>query len=166
MYPMHTRKSRQWWLLLGLAALWLLGSAAGATAQTAVPHEPMTPAATGPQSPPGDQAVAALDTYQGTPVGFTADGQPFRGNPNAPLTLVEYSDYLCPFCELYFRQTLPALLEKHIHMGQVQFVLHDLPLASLHPTAPRGATAAMCVAEQGATRFWQMHDALFQAQQE
>jgi protein-disulfide isomerase len=118
----------------------------------------------GAQSPPREQAGAALDTYQGTPVGFTADGLPFRGDPNAPLTLVEYSDYLCPFCARYFVQTLPALLEKYGRPGQVKFVFHDFPLASLHPTAPRGHAAAMCVAEQGPSRFWQMHDALFQAQ--
>ena len=110
--------------------------------------------------------VEALETYQGTPVGFTADGFPYRGNPTAPLTLVEYSDYLCPFCGGYFRQTQPGLLEKHGRSGQVQFVFHDFPLAALHPPAPKGAAAANCVAEQGATRFWQMHDALFQAQQE
>src|SRR4030095_4536934 len=101
-----------------------------------------------------------------TPVGFTADGRPFRGKADAPLTLVEYTDYLCPFCERYFRQTLPTLLEKYGRTGQVKFVVRDFPLASLHPTAPRGATATRCAAEQGATRFWQMHDTLFQAQQQ
>lgn len=142
------RKVGPWWILISLAALSLISNAAGAA------------------SPPRDQEVAAVETYQGTPVGFTADGHPFRGNPNAPLTLVEYSDYLCPFCEAYFRQTLPALLERYGRTGQVKFILHDFPLASLHPTAPRGAKAAMCVAEQGAPRFWQMHDALFQAQRQ
>jgi protein-disulfide isomerase len=48
------------------------------------------------QGPPPVQKVAAIETYQGTPVGFTADGHPYRGKPDAPLTLVEYTDYLCP----------------------------------------------------------------------
>ena len=150
---MHLKRpklGRPAWSLLSLAGLWLLCSANGAAAQ----------------GPPRVQKAAAVETYQGTPVGFTADGHPFRGNPDAPLTLVEYTDYLCPFCERYFSQTLPALLEKYVRTGQVKFVVHDFPLASLHPTAPRGATAALCVAEQGATRFWQMHDALLQAQQQ
>jgi protein-disulfide isomerase len=138
------------WSLLVLAGLWLLCGAIGAAAQ----------------GPSRVQKVAAVETYQGTPVGFTADGHPFRGKPDAPLTLIEYTDYLCPFCERYFSQTLPALLEKYVRTGHVKFVVHDFPLASLHPTAPRGATATLCVAEQGATRFWQMHDALFQAQQQ
>jgi hypothetical protein len=92
MHSRHPRNGRSWWILLSLAALWLISSAAGAASQTAVNTETMHPAGTGGQSPPRDQEVGALDTYQGTPVGFTADGHPFRGNPNAPLILVEYSD--------------------------------------------------------------------------
>jgi hypothetical protein len=48
----------------------------------------------------------------------------------------EYTDYLCPFCERYFSHTMPALLEIYVRTGQVKFVVHDFPLASLHPTAP------------------------------
>ena len=94
------------------------------------------------------------------------DGHPLRGNPDTSLTFVEYTDSLCPFCEQHFRQTLPVLLEQYGRTGQVKFIVHDFPLAALHPTAPRDATAAVCVAEQGTTRFWQMHDALLQAQQQ
>ena len=150
MQPKPPKLDRRMWNVLFLAGLWLLGSATGAAAQ----------------GPPRVQKAAAVETYQGTPVGFTADGHPFLGKPEAPLTLVEYTDYLCPFCERYFSQTMPALLEKYVRTGQVKFVVYDFPLASLHPTAPRGAAATSCVAEQGATRFWQMHDALFQAQQQ
>lgn len=150
MQPKRARLDRPTWSLLFLGGLCVLLSATGAAAQGA----------------PRVQKVAAVETYQGTPVGFTADGRPFRGKADAPLTLVEYTDYLCPFCERYFSQTLPTLLEKYVRTGQVKFVVDDFPLASLHPTAPRGATATLCVAEQGATRFWQMHDALFQAQQQ
>jgi protein-disulfide isomerase len=150
MQPKRPKLGRPTWSLLFLASLWLLCSATGAAAQ----------------GPARVQKVAAVETYQGTPVGFTADGLPFRGKPDAPLTLVEYTDYLCPFCERYFSQTLPALLEKYVRTGQVKFVVHDFPLASLHPTAPRGATATSCAAEQGATRFWRMHDALFETQQQ
>jgi protein-disulfide isomerase len=164
MYPMRTSTRQLRRSLIGLAALWLVWNATGTTAQPAVTPEPMPPAGMGAPGVPRDQEGAALDTYQGTPVGFTADGLPFRGYPKAPLTLVEYSDYLCPFCARHFAQTLPALLERYGRTGQVQFIVHDFPLASLHPTAPKGAAAAGCVAEQGAPRFWPMHDALFQAQ--
>jgi protein-disulfide isomerase len=114
----------------------------------------------------GAAKAAPAEVYQGTTVGVTADGHAFLGNPEAPLTLVEYTDYLCPFCGAHFRQTLPTLIEKYVRTGQVKYIVRDLPLASLHPTAARGATAALCAGEQGATRFWQMHDALFQAQQQ
>jgi protein-disulfide isomerase len=162
----YPRRGGPWRILLALAALWLVTSAAAAAAQTAANTETVRPAGTRAQSQVRALKVAARETYQGTPVGFTVDGYPFRGNPDAPLALVEYTDYLCPFCERYFQQTLPALMEKYGRTGQVRFVVHDFPLASLHPTAPRGAAAARCVGEQGATRFWQMHEALFQAQQE
>jgi len=134
--------------LLFAAAIWLVSGLAAAVVES---------------PPPGRQAT---ETYQGMPVGFTVDGYPFRGNPDAPLTVVEYTDYACPFCEAYFRQTLPSLLEKYVRTGQVKFVVRDFPLASLHPTAPKGAMAVACVAEEGATRFWQMHDAIYQAQQQ
>jgi protein-disulfide isomerase len=80
------------------------------------------------------------------------------------LTLAEYSDYLCTFCARHLGQDLPALLEHYGRSGQVQFVFHDFPLAALHPTAPRGHAATLCVGEQGSARFWQMHDGLFEAQ--
>jgi protein-disulfide isomerase len=150
---LRTRRHRPWVILLCLATVWLVGSSA-TTATAAAP------------APARAQDTPALETFQGTPVGFTQDGHPFRGDPKAPLTLVEYSDYLCPFCSRYFQQTLPALVEKYAGSGQVQFVFHDFPLASLHPTAPKGHAAAMCVAEQGATPFWKMHDKLFADQQQ
>src|SRR5262245_11071114 len=150
---MHSRRpklGRPTWRRLLLGSLWLFFNATEAAAQGALRV----------------QKVAVVETYQGTPVGFTTDGRAFRGKVDAPLTLVEYTDYLCPFCERYFSQTLPALLEKYVRTGQVKFVVDDFQLASLHPTAPKGATATLCVAEQGAIRFWQMHDALFEGQQQ
>ncbi len=100
-------------------------------------------------------------TYQGAPVGLTEDGYPFWGNSDAPVTLEEYSDYLCPFSARHFDQTLPTLAEKYIATGQVKYVFRDMPLASLHPGAPKAHAVAQCVAEQGALLFWRMHDELF-----
>jgi protein-disulfide isomerase len=108
------------------------------------------------------------ETHGGTvvpvSVGFTAEGHPYRGNPDAPITLEEFSDYLCPFCGRHFHLTLPALLDKYVATGRVKLVYRDFPLVSLHPTAPRGSEAALCVAEQGADLFWAMHDELFRTQ--
>jgi protein-disulfide isomerase len=112
------------------------------------------------------KVVTTAETYQGIPIGFTAEGAPSRGSAGAAITLVEYTDYLCPFCGGYFRDTLPVILDKYVRSGQVRFVIQDFPLASLHPTAPQGAIAAQCVAEQGASKFWSMHDALLGNQQQ
>ena len=108
---------------------------------------------------PGAQAV--LD---GIPVGFTEEGYPYRGAADAPVTLVEYSDYLCPYCARHATQTVPSLIEKYIRPGQMKWVFRDFPIASLHPTSAQGHMAAQCVAEQGAALFWQMHDKLFATQ--
>jgi protein-disulfide isomerase len=75
--------------------------------------------------------------------------------------VLEYSDYLCPFCFRHTTETSPALLEQYAGGGDFNFVFIDLPLVSLHPTAPRGHQAALCVAEQGAAFFWAYHDSLF-----
>ena len=116
MHARHPKSVRATWSLLVLAGLWLLVSAIGPAAQ----------------GPPRVQPGAAVETYEGTPVGFTADGHPFRGKPDAPLTLVEYTDYLCPFCERHVSQTMPTLLEKYVRTGQVKYVVRDFPLVSLH----------------------------------
>ncbi len=111
-------------------------------------------------------AEAGPETYQDLPVGFTDDGYAFVGNPDAAVTLEEWSDYLCPFCGRHFNQTLPGLLDQYVRTGKVKLVFRDFPLVSLHPTAPKGHVAALCVGEQSAAKYWAMHDALFQRQQE
>ena len=102
--------------------------------------------------------------YDDIPVGFTPEGYPYRGSPDAPVTVQEFSDYLCPFCGRHVLQTEPGLLEKYVRTGQVRFIFRDYPIAALHPTAPVGHQAARCVAEQGAVLYWKMHDRLFAEQ--
>ena len=106
------------------------------------------------------------ETYNGLPAGLTADGYPYLGDPDAPITLEEYSDFLCPFCARHFNQTMSPLLENYIRAGQVKYVFHDMPLVGLHPTAPRGHIAADCLAHQSPALFWLMHDELFKRQAE
>ncbi len=109
-----------------------------------------------------DPVVAEpLDTYDGLEVGFNADGYAYLGDPDAPVTLVEFSDYLCPYCGRHFAQTTPQLIDRYIRTGEINLVFHDFPLAELHPTAPSGHAAALCISEQGAALFWTYHDALF-----
>lgn len=112
------------------------------------------------------QAVTATESYNGIPVGFTVDGHPFRGSPDAPVIVYEYSDFQCPFCSRYFVQTEPALNESFVRTNKLRVVFRDFPLVELHPNAPAAHYAAQCVAQQGAALFWAMHDALFRSQQE
>ena len=93
---------------------------------------------------------------------ISLDDDPFKGDPDAPVTIVEFSDFQCPFCSRFFQQTLPQLEENYINTGKVKFVYRDLPLDSLHPNARPTHIAAECADEQG--KFWEYHDILFENQ--
>jgi len=90
------------------------------------------------------------------------DDDPFKGNADAPVTIVEFSDFQCPFCSRFFDQTLPAIEENYIDTGKVKLVYKDLPLDNLHPNARPVHIAAECADEQG--KFWGYHDILFENQ--
>ena len=90
------------------------------------------------------------------------DDDPVKGNPNAPVTVVEFSDFQCPFCSRFFQQTLPLIEKNYIDTGKIKFVYKDLPLDSLHPNARAAHIAAECADEQG--KFWEYHDVLFEKQ--
>ena len=90
------------------------------------------------------------------------DDDPVKGNPNAPVTVVEYSDFQCPFCSRFFQQTLPLIEENYIDTGKIKFVYKDLPLDRLHPNARAAHIAAECADEEG--KFWEYHDTLFEKQ--
>lgn len=134
--------------------------AADAPAAAAVATEAAT------EAPTTEPLPIPTETYNGIPVGFTEEGYPFRGDPNAPVTMVEYSDYQCPFCARYFVQTEPALNESFVRSGQLQVIFRDFPIEGLHPNAPAAHVASLCVADQGAPLYWQMHAKLFQSQNE
>jgi len=89
--------------------------------------------------------------------------RPFRGENNAKLTLVEFSDYQCPFCSKYVRETIPQIEKEYIQTGKVRYVVMDLPLEAIHKSAFKAAEAAGCAGEQG--KFWEMYNQLFANQQ-
>ncbi len=80
------------------------------------------------------------------------------GDPNAPIVLVEYSDFQCEFCASFEHDTKPQLEANYIKTGKVYFVYRDYPLA-IHPGAKQAAAAANCAADQAG--FWPMHDRLY-----
>ncbi len=89
------------------------------------------------------------------------DDDPMLGNRNAPLTLIEFSDYHCPFCRRFFMQTFPKIKSTYIDTGKVRYVFRDYPLDAIHPNARKAAEAAHCAQEQG--KFWEMHDLIFES---
>ena len=89
---------------------------------------------------------------------------PVKGDVNAPVTMVEFSDFQCPFCSRFAEQTLPLIEENYVNTGKVKLVYLDLPLDNIHPNARFTHIAAECADEQG--KFWEYHDMLFSAQRQ
>ncbi len=116
----------------------------------------------------GAAQVASVsdELYKGMTVGFTQEGFAFRGDPEAPVVLYEYSDYECPFCNRHAQQVEPLLNDAYVLEGTTRVIFRDFPLTSLHPNAPVAHAAALCAADTSANAFWQMHDSLFDTQGE
>jgi len=90
------------------------------------------------------------------------DEDHFRGNPQAPVVMIEYSDYECPFCKR-FHDTMKSIMETYGKRGEVAWVYRHFPLVSIHPKAITAARAAECVAELGGKEaFWRFTDIYFE----
>ena len=96
-------------------------------------------------------------------VNVSADDDATLGNPDAPVTIIEFSDFQCPFCRKFYRETLPQIKEEYIRTGKAKFVYRDFPLTQIHPGATPAAEGTECAEEQG--KFWEMHDAIFDEQE-
>jgi protein-disulfide isomerase len=88
-------------------------------------------------------------------------GAPAKGSGSAPVTLVEISDYHCPFCRRHVQQTQPQIYSQYVDSGKVRHVFIHYPIDQLHPDAYKSHEAASCAADQG--RFWELHAKLFEA---
>lgn len=93
----------------------------------------------------------------------SVDGDPILGDKNAQITMIEFSDYECPFCKRHFQQTLPELKKNYFDTGKVKLVFRDFIAIPQHnPTAITEALAAECVKDQGGdTAYYQYHDIVF-----
>ena len=91
---------------------------------------------------------------------FDIAGAPSRGDANAPVTIVEISDYHCPFCRRHVQQTQPRIYSELVDKGKVRHVFVHYPIAQLHPDAYRSHEAAVCANDQG--KFWELHTKLFE----
>jgi protein-disulfide isomerase len=87
-------------------------------------------------------------------------GGALRGNSEAAVAVLEFSDFQCPYCRRFANETLPDLKRTYIDSGRVLFAFRHFPLEVIHSRAAAAAGAATCAADQG--RFWEFHDRLFE----
>jgi protein-disulfide isomerase len=109
----------------------------------------------GARAAPGQQAFKPTDIKLGKKVAS-------RGEDTATVTLVEFSDYHCPYCKRHATTVMPELQKTYIDTGKLRFVMREMPIPNLHPRAEAAAVAVLCAGDQG--NYWGMHDALFNDQ--
>ena len=120
-----------------------------------VPIAPDTAPQVADAPEPGDADVARM---HGSVV--TTTGSPVLGDPDAPITLIEFGDYQCSLCGKWFRDTKPAIQENYIDTGKANLVFMDIALLGLD--SPKAAQATYCAEEQG--MYWEYHDQLYSSQ--
>ncbi len=111
----------------------------------------------------GPEATASAGLVDGRKVtqSISMDNVRVKGDKNAPYTIIEYSDFQCPYCARFYEESYKQIDTEYIKTGKAKLVFKDFPL-SIHPSAPKAAEAARCAQEQG--KFWEMHDKLFELQ--
>jgi protein-disulfide isomerase len=116
-------------------------------------------------APLSSSPTTSLGAVQPSPtpsgVEISADDDPGVGPVDAPVLIVEFTDYQCSYCASFARETLHQILSAY--GNRVRFVVRDFPLLSMHPQAQEAAEATQCANDQGG--FWEYHDLLFQNQQ-
>lgn len=136
--------------LMGLIVGYVLGTSVGGggiklpSVAGPTPSAPSAPSEPTPQNPPE--------------VGVG----PVIGSSRAKVTVVEFTDYQCPFCSRHFNQTYGQLKSGYIDTGKIKYESRSFPLVSIHPQATPASEAALCANKQG--KFWEMHEKLFVAQ--
>lgn len=96
-------------------------------------------------------------------VSFSLEGEPSLGNSEAKVTVVEFSDFQCPFCAKFVLETFPQIKQEYIDMGKIRMVFKNFPLMNIHENAEGSAEASECANDQG--KFWEYKEKLFQNQQ-
>lgn len=113
-----------------------------------------------------DKPLAQVGANRETPAvntnNPTADDDVILGDPDAPVTMIEFGDYQCPFCRKLFTETEIQLRKEYIETGKLRMIYRDFPLDQIHPFARPAAEAAECARDQG--KYWIYHDMLFTKQ--
>ncbi|MEE8259463.1 MAG: DsbA family protein [Nitrospinaceae bacterium] len=94
------------------------------------------------------------------PADITIGDSPVMGQADAPVTMVEFTDYQCPFCRRYSNGTFPQIIKDYVKTGKVRYVVRQFPLKAIHPKAVKASEASLCAGDQG--KYWEMHDRIFQ----
>lgn len=169
----HHSSSR---LLAAATVAIAVGAAAcrqGSTTQTSngsLAASPASPASSASPESASGAAPAAARADSGSPapaardsITDAADRGRIMGSANAPVWMVEASDFQCPFCKEFHDQTFPQVIQNYVKTGKVRVAFLNFPL-SMHRNSRRAAEAAMCASVQ--QHFWPMHDALFATQEQ
>jgi len=90
---------------------------------------------------------------------ISTNGSRSMGEQAAKVVVVEFSDYQCPFCGQFARDTFSKLVDGYVKTGKVRYVLRNFPLSQIHPQAAKASEAAECAGDQD--KYWEMHDRLF-----
>lgn len=109
---------------------------------------------------PSNQPAAAVVNPTVVPKALEEDA-PTLGSPNAPVSIVEFGDFQCPFCGRYFKETEPQIIDTYVKTGRARFTFRNFSF--LGQESDDAAVAALCANEQG--KFWQYHDYLYSHQQ-
>lgn len=112
---------------------------------------------------PNDILAAPTPSGGPLPSAIKLEGANILGKADAPITIVEYSDFQCPFCSRAYSDAVTGIKNNYVESGKVKIVYKHFPL-SFHPEAEPAALASECAAEQG--KFWEFHDKIFENQAE
>jgi protein-disulfide isomerase len=142
-------------LLVGVAIAVLLGFIAGRQQQLVDSQREILREIQELKTSPTRQAAAPA------PLDFnlSVEGAAVKGNASASLTVIEFSDFECPYCARYVRESYPQLERDYVSTGKIRYAFRHFPLTGLHPHAMKAAEAGECGRSQG--KFWPLHDRLF-----
>ena len=110
------------------------------------------------------QAQARAQPQPFKPMELSVAGAPALGEQDAVVTMIEFTDYQCPFCARHNAQTKPQLVKDYVETGKLRYVLREFPIESIHPHAMKAAEAALCAGDQG--KYWTMNALFFQNQRQ
>jgi protein-disulfide isomerase len=122
------------------------------TQQTQIPQTQQSQ-----QTNPADE-IAIQQKFFDTVKNVSPDDDPWIGNADAKLTVIEFTDFQCPYCKKYFDESFGQIKKTYIDTGKIKYVLRDFPLEE-HPQALLAAQTANCAGKQN--KYWEMHDMLF-----